>query len=353
MDPIALLNGWLDTLAGLAYQIGDALRQRRALLVTEVDGTFVLHAAATASSREAPLAVLAAGSRASDQVMKLARRKFIVLECPAQRIVTRHLSVPVQAREFLSGVVRNRIDRLSPWPSGQILYNHHVIDGDTPGAAMLDVQVMIATRSAVESLRAGFAQTGLTADRIVAATDGTPPVSLWSSKTTAAPSPGRMRVAIGGSFVAIIAVCAVTTLWALVSTSAIEAESDQSAERARALQKNATVQNSPQMLAALPPPRRAWVAKENAISTAVLLEDLSRAVPDGAYLSDFQFEDRKLRVSGFADDDAPLIAALERSGHLSDVHFFAPTTRGQDGRLRFSIEAQVEPHLEAKGNVPR
>jgi general secretion pathway protein L len=42
-----------------------------------------------------------------------------------------------------------------------------------------------------------------------------------------------------------------------------------------------------------------------------------------------------------------LIAPLERIGQFAEVHFFAPTTRGPDGKLFwFHIEARVEPHIE-------
>jgi len=41
------------------------------------------------------------------------------------------------------------------------------------------------------------------------------------------------------------------------------------------------------------------------------------------------------------------LAPLERSEHMTDVHFFAPTARGPDGKLfRFSIEARVEPRIK-------
>jgi len=78
---------------------------------------------------------------------------------------------------------------------------------------------------------------------------------------------------------------------------------------------------------------------------------LSRALPDGAYLTELQFEKATLRITGLTRDAPSLIAPLERSGHLADVHFLAPTTRNSDGSLfRFNIEARVEPRLELTEN---
>ena len=45
-----------------------------------------------------------------------------MLECPADRLVTRQISVPAQAEKFLSGVVSNQIERLSPWPLNDVVY---------------------------------------------------------------------------------------------------------------------------------------------------------------------------------------------------------------------------------------
>jgi general secretion pathway protein L len=82
-----------------------------------------------------------------------------------------------------------------------------------------------------------------------------------------------------------------------------------------------------------------------------VLEVLSRALPDAAYLTELRLENSTLRVIGLTRDAPSLIGPLERSGHLTAVHFFAPTTRGPDGSLfKFHIEAQVVPRLEIAEN---
>jgi general secretion pathway protein L len=79
----------------------------------------------------------------------------------------------------------------------------------------------------------------------------------------------------------------------------------------------------------------------------IVLEALSRAIPDSAHLLEIRLEGTTLRLIGLADDAPAMLAPLEQSGHLTGVRFFAPTTRGSDGRLfRFHIEARVEPHTK-------
>jgi general secretion pathway protein L len=98
--------------------------------------------------------------------------------------------------------------------------------------------------------------------------------------------------------------------------------------------------------AAAPPAEKAWLAKESSIASVIVLEAVSRALPDSAYLTEIRLEGATLRLTGLAADVPGLLAPLEQSGHLTGVHFSAPATRGPDGRsFRFSIEAQVAPHI--------
>jgi general secretion pathway protein L len=117
------------------------------------------------------------------------------------------------------------------------------------------------------------------------------------------------------------------------------------------LQRQLQGSRTPQAIASLPPAERAWAWKESIPSTVIVLEALSRALPDAAYLTELHLDNTTLRMIGLASDAPSLIAPLERSGHFTDVHFFAPTTRGPDGSLfRFHIEARVVPRLDVMEN---
>jgi general secretion pathway protein L len=110
------------------------------------------------------------------------------------------------------------------------------------------------------------------------------------------------------------------------------------------LQRQVQGGRTPSLAASSPPAERAWFLKETSVSSVILLEALSRALPESGYLTEIRLENATLRMIGLSDDAPGLLAPLEQSGHLTGVHFFAPTTRGPDGKsFRFSIEAHVEP----------
>jgi general secretion pathway protein L len=154
-----------------------------------------------------------------------------------------------------------------------------------------------------------------------------------------------MRRHIGVGIAATISACLVLSIWAVISASLIRTRSDDIAARIdtlrRQLQGPATLQSA----AALPPNEREWYDKETSPSAVIVIEALSRALPDSAYLTELSVQSTTLRIVGLTTDAPPLIASLEHSGSLTGVRFFAPTTREPDGKhFRFHIEGHVEPH---------
>jgi general secretion pathway protein L len=96
--------------------------------------------------------------------------------------------------------------------------------------------------------------------------------------------------------------------------------------------------------ASLPANQRVWYEKEMSPSAAIVLEALSRALPDTAHLTEFTLQGVTLNIAGLTSDAPALIAPLEHSGSLTDVRFSAPTTRGaDDAHFAFHIVGLVEP----------
>jgi Tfp pilus assembly protein PilN len=446
MAPIEIgtvLRRWIEVLTATYFAWREALRARQVLTLACENGRFIVRRSRPdhglrheqPNEMEENLAVLAAGAPIPTAVTRAARTALIVFELPTELVVVRRIAVPVQAREFLPGIVRNQIERLSPWYADQVVYGF-AADVDEEDAATLDVRVLIALRSVIDKARDDLAATGLRVDRIVARqpSSASPPPHgqdhrtwrglsagsarlraeaafrrlklvierLWrGSLTRSPPSPptpaeeGRQRAdlslhagrgnghgadkawmaarsvtlwsrladvtpehlartvrRVGTGVAAAVAASLALSVWAMSSAASLGGESEEVEARVKTLQRQ--IQGpAGQSLASLSPSERAWYAKETAPTTAIVLEALSRALPDGAYLTELQLENSTLRIIGLAKDAPSLIAPLEHSGHLTNVHFFAPTTRGPNETLfRFNIEAQVEPHFKIAEDDP-
>jgi general secretion pathway protein L len=357
----AVLRRWIEILAALYLAWRESRRELRSLVVTRESGHVVVrHAepARDAMLRDAQagkvIATLPPGAEVSTDVSRAAHNSFVVLEFPADKVVMRRITVPAQARKFLSGVIRNQIERLSPWPATGVVYGF-AAEADARDAAVVEVRILMAARTDIDTARQDLAALGLRIDRIVArgsdteaADETTGSVTLWSRLADTSPerhgSPVR---AIGIGIAASVAASLLLGSWALLSAASIRDESEEVAARSRVLQRQVQTGRTAASMASMPPAERAWLLKDTSISSVILIEALSRALPDSAYVSEIRLEKEILRIMGLAGDAPALLAPLERSDHLTDVHFFAPTARGPDGKLfRFSIEAHVEPRIK-------
>jgi general secretion pathway protein L len=372
-DIRALWRRWIEALTRTWFAWREARRARQSLIVACDDGRFVVRIssgmrdAATGRFTETPdavLAVLAPGEPAPVQVTEAARDSLVVFELPADLVVMRRIAVPVRAREFLAGIIRNQIERLSPWHADEIAYGFDA-GVSTEDPASLDARVFIVLRSAIEQARSELDALGLPVDRIVtcqpperpAVPDAgerpaaARPVALWSRLADASPEHlAGVRRQAGAAIAATVVVSLGVSLWAMMSAASLGTESEEVMARARTLKRQI---QGPAPMSTLNPRERAWYAKETSPTVAILLEALSRSLPDGTYLTELRLEQGTVRMIGLTNDAPSLIAPLERSGHLSDVRFFAATTRGPDGSLfRFNIEARVEPHFRMAENEP-
>lgn len=359
----AVIGRWIEVLAVLYLAMREHRRERRSLIIRDESGKLVIRQAApdrdaiirgAPAEKEGAGIALSTGTAVSADVARAVRDGFVILELATDKIVTRRTSVPAQAREFLPGVVRNQLERLSPWPTDQAVYGFDTAVSEAD-AAILDVRVLITSRAVIDSALDELAAIGLRVDRIVAReSDGqasgraTSPVAIWSRLADAPrESLEGARRLIGIGIAAAACTAVVLTLWAMVSASAIRTENEALAARAKALQRQVQAGRTAASMASLPPAERAWVSKETSASSVIVMEALSRALPDAAYLTELRLEGATLRIVGLADDAPALLAPLQQSGHLTNVRFFAPTTRGPDGKLfRFHIEANVEPRIK-------
>ena len=353
----AFLRRWIEVLASVYFACYEAWRARRPLIISCEDDHFTIRKTQPTSATDIRFerpdeldgAVLTVGVPMSPEMTRAARDSLVIFELPADDVAVRRISVPAQAREFLPGIVHNKMERLSPWRADQTVCGFDA-DVSTEDPTVLDVRVLIASRAAIDVAREKLAAIGLVVDRIVTVqrnTEMPKSITLWSRLAAASHEDlRRLHWRIGVGISATILVGLSLSLWAVISAVSIGAESDDVAAQTKTLQRQIDGPRTPQSIALLNPNERAWYEKEASPTASIVIEAVSRALPDAAYLTELHLENTTLRMVGLTSDAPSLIAPLEHSGHLTSVRFFAPTTRGTDGTLfRFHIEARVEPHF--------
>src|SRR5260370_23692647 len=297
----AFLRRWIEVLTATYFAWREAWRARQSLTVACENGHFIvrksrqdLHNGVRPEQPNAPeenLAVLATGAPVPAKVARAAHSGFIVFQLPSDLVVVRRIAVPAQAREFLSGIIRNQIERLAPWHADQVVYGF-AANVDEEDAAALDVRRFVALRADIDRASDGRAAIGVPVDRVVTSSplagEGRmgAPVTLWSRLADV--SPEHLAHAcrrVGAGVAAAVAVSLGLSLWAITSAASLGGESEELAARVRTLQRQIQGPAS-QSVASLSPSERAWYAKETSPTAAIMLEALSRALPDGAYVTE-------------------------------------------------------------------
>ena len=72
-----------------------------------------------------------------------------------------------------------------------------------------------------------------------------------------------------------------------------------------------------------------------------VLRDLSKEIPEGAWLDKLTFTDKGGEIEGHADSASALIPLLAASPLLKDVAFLSPITKDKDGKERFRIGFKI------------
>jgi general secretion pathway protein L len=267
-------------------------------------------------------------------------RAELVLQ-PA-RFMFRPLELPRRAGEFLDGIVRSQVDRLTPWSPAEAAFGWSPpIDA---GNDRITVTVAATARALITPLVEAVA--GLGADSIVVSTHaqspGNPAVAIKVLEHTVrgALELRRVRralfaVLIGAGLIAGAAVAAQIVVGDDLEARQIDI-GRRIADRRMTLRAGDATRDS--ALAALE--RR----KHETPASVIVLEALSQILPDHTYVTELRITGDKMQVVGVTRDAPSLIRLIEQSSQFTRATFFAPTTRSPtEPGEHFHIEARIEP----------
>jgi len=77
------------------------------------------------------------------------------------------------------------------------------------------------------------------------------------------------------------------------------------------------------------------------LPTLNILKDLSRRIPEDAWVSKFDFSDKEVKIEGYADSASELIPLIEASPLFKDAAFQSSITKNRDGKERFRIGLKI------------
>lgn len=271
------------------------------------------------------------------------RGSAVEVQMRADQVLFRDVDFPRQAADFLDGMVRAQIDRLTPWSAGEVVYG---LTAPQPDANDRIVMKLAATaRGKIQPLI--DVATALSAASIagfvaVPVEEGSEPVWLFNIRLTRAGRlafgiPALLRGVLLASGVAAAASFAFAAYFGMRLDTELQDLQQQVNQRRAALRLNQGTSSAEQLLGQ---------RKRSTASSVMVLEALSRVLPDSTYTTELRIEGDKMQVVGLTQDAPSLIRLLEQSPQFTRATFFAPTTRApEDPGERFHIEAHITPYF--------
>jgi general secretion pathway protein L len=345
---LAALSRWIDRVAAVIVDICEAFRARRLFqLIEQKDGSFVLHGSAPKdgfhwSTKSFQIVDGRVEAAVSSKLADVLRDAEVDLLLQSKRFMARTLELPGRASEFLEGIVRAQIDRLTPWNAANAAFGWH--PSTKASAERIVVTIAATSRTSITPFVNAAAALGADLITVSAALQEPLPdaaaIKIFEQKVAQQVGQRRIRRVLIGLLAAAGAASAASVTANTVFGSMIEAQRDELtssiSERRAAMQLGHDRASD----AVLELERR----KHATPSSAIIIEALSRVLPDDTYLTELRILGDKLQIVGVSKDAPSLIRLIEQTHHFSRAVFFAPTTRSlSEMGEHFSIEAHIEP----------
>jgi general secretion pathway protein L len=347
-----LFGEWIAAVARAINMLAGRLMPRQQILLVEGDGnTFTAKMAPVKKGVALPDASFRLSNGRPDpslpadwqNTLRGSQVEFLVR---SNRVLFRSLDFPSRAEEFLGGMIRAQIDRLTPWTANEALF------GWSPPSNIANERIQLTLAATSKSTIDPLVQLAgnLGAASIMASVEAPPgegaparlkvfEKSLQTAIGRSADVPRILRIILLSAGLA----AAASLVLAAYAGNTLDFEqqqlSRQIAERRAALRlSQASGNGSALSLLAK--------RKQTTPSSVMVLEAISRVLPDSTYVTELRIEGDKVQVVGISQDAPSLVRLMEQSPQFSRATFFAPTTRAQsDPGERFHIEVHIKPYF--------
>lgn len=241
----------------------------------------------------------------------------------------RHFTLPHAARPFLRQILRNEMDRRSPWPADQVYFTAQSGKSADPGQIAVTLTVL-PRRWADPALDALMVK-NLPVDRIQLEENG-PALSIAGGEPVADAGSSRRPALILAVVMAIALLSLILQAGASLLIDVRLAGARHEAQTARALASEIDGLRRRQHFPS--------VRRDELPSAIAVLNRVSRTLPDGSWLDEVDLKERKLVLGGVSSEPAKLLPLLQADG-FSLVQFAGPVVPAEGGGQHFQIRADL------------
>jgi general secretion pathway protein L len=341
------LSRWLDSAASAIVAIISWAVPRHGIELVETEsGAFTVVGREQATFPgdlvdHLPLQQEIASSPTSGHSVPPLKGSRVALVLRPSRFMFRQLELPSRASEFIEGIIRAQIDRLTPWGTDDALF------GWSEPKAIPNGRIIVTVAATARTKVAPFVQavTRLGAESVAISTfpetseHGSAGIKILDHETRQAINIQRVRGALAAILTIVVLAAGISIGAATYLADDLSARQDDLSRRIgdrRAALRAGLDATGNSALAKLE--RR----KHEQPAVVIVLDELAKVLPDDTYVTELRFEGKSMQVIGFTRDAAALIALIEQAPQFTGATFFAPTIRSPDGvGERFHVEIRL------------
>jgi general secretion pathway protein L len=335
----ATVSAWTGSVAAAVIAGLDRIVSPRVVRLIEADdGGFAVEAV---GKTDVPAKIaFADGAFSAPNLAVLFRGSRVEIVLQPKRFLFRPLELPARAADFLEGIVRAQIDRLTPWSASEAVFGCSA--PATSGADSIVTMIAATTRTV--------------ATTYVKAVSSFHPSAIAVCTDVAERNAGRVKVfeqkarghldaaRLSRAFSIALVVCAAAALVSVVAGAYVaDSLGTQEDELARQISARRAAIRAGADGGDRSPVAALERRKYETPASVIVLDALSLVLPDHTYVTELHLAGNKLQIVGITRDAPGLIPLIEQSQHFTRATFYAPTTRApSDPGERFHIEARVE-----------
>ena len=284
-----------------------------------------------------------------------AGKSFLVYLClPAERALRKTLRLPLAVEENLRQTLAFELDRQTPFRAEQVYYDG-IVRERYPAEQQLLAELIVLPKEAVDAPVGQAAALGLALSGAVLASDLLA-LGARSPNFLSATLPGkrfsqRLWINVGLLLLALLlaASALVLPVWQKRNT-AMTLTSLSLAAKDAAMQ----TQILRDRMEALANEYKFPIDQKNALpSTFLLVNQLSKLLPDDTYVSNLEVTGKDVQIQGETGSSSKLIELMEGSGFLAEASHKSLLTQIPGTSVeRFHIAAKTLPFLEQSGQKP-
>jgi len=265
----------------------------------------------------------------------------VILELGSSQVLSRDIQLPLAAKNSLNQVVAYELDRYTPFTAEQVYYDVQITGKDTE-AGQLTAQMAVIPKQKLDDLCEELLVCGLqpTTARISCQDQTAPKFNLLPSelRPTRSSLPKIISFVLGALLLLLLLGLLLIPIWSEEKIIAdLEQELNTVSKEANEVQDlKKTVETQLRETNFLLDKKRSEPV------LVYVLDDLTKRLPDGTWLTYFQYKNGNLQVRGESADASSLIALIEKSPLFENTRFVSPVTRNSAANTdRFQLAMDV------------